>query len=107
MHVANLDICKELYELSGWWDDDENGARPGEPYYCLGYLLRKLPSSTTIFKNTSTFKDGVHTSYEAIYKYEVLGDLASIWDRADTPEDCAVKLAIELFKSGVLTREEK
>lgn len=136
MNTASLELCKELFELSGWDSTDwrwyktpkliRKGSSPEHDYsywvikqagyrgktadwvnaYDLGYLLRELPAdgttSITIFKKTSIFKDGVHTNYEAIYKYEVLGDLTSTWERADTPEDAACKLAIELIKQGVI-----
>ena len=60
MNVASLELCKELYELSGWWGThrvfwDINGdvlhscTDQGIGYVCpafdLGYLLRKLPKS--------------------------------------------------------------
>lgn len=66
MNVASLDLCKELYELSGWndnelWDCEYRGHRVEalnriamgsdrgeyhwrEPRYDLNYLLGKLPS---------------------------------------------------------------
>lgn len=55
-NVANLELCKELYAVSGWeadyWYDWNHGSPTVEdmklsesniPAYDLGYLLRKLP----------------------------------------------------------------
>jgi hypothetical protein len=70
MNVAALELCKELFELSGWDgtpydhlvnDDGENHTSPAifghsdsffvaYPAYDLGYLIRRLPSGTTIRK---------------------------------------------------------
>ncbi len=118
MNTASLELCKELYELSGWtkthsvWHDDTaidpiacgyediEHAIHFVPAYDLGYLLRKLPPkleghhltlSTTRGKNewgiwyeSWALKTGFNRNY------------------TDTPEDAAAKLAIELFKQGVL-----
>lgn len=63
MNVASLELCKELYELSGWKDtllehksydngetltlpyDDDSGKKYFCPAYDLGYLLRKLQAT--------------------------------------------------------------
>lgn len=65
MHVANLELCKQLFELSRWADTEHcyyaNGGsvngdivhqrsmvfdKPNNvPAYDLGYLLRKLPET--------------------------------------------------------------
>jgi hypothetical protein len=134
MHVASLELCKELYELSWWTDtDDEHlliptGLRFGQPdksgnqasyaterewtvgkdnpsspwaasekypAYSLGYLLRKLDHFELTFNGLN---------YGAWYKV-VRGDRI-VNQRADTPEDAAAKLVIELFKQGILTKEQ-
>jgi hypothetical protein len=129
MTVASLELCKTLYELSGWeatqnfwksllghdaktWRDfkvvDFNGAEIpdafGErtyPAYDLGYLLRKLqPLSEErgrFFLSFNPDQDRWFTGFSATYDqyHSDKGD-------ADTPEDAACKLAIELFKQGVL-----
>ncbi len=115
MNVASLEICQQLYELSEWNDThsvyysnagkysagvqckDFVFDKPANiPAYDLGYLIRKL--------------DG----------FDVRLDYSNQWRRwycwhdkgmgngayADTPEDAACKLAIELFKQGVLTRNQ-
>lgn len=109
MNVASLENCKELYELSGWETSRDRyypdrkpqlaigpfGAKlpsTAIPAYDLGYLLRKLPSGVTLFSNSN---GGDPNDYSI--KYE-----NGEWITADTPEDAACKLAIELFKQGVL-----
>lgn len=99
MNTASLELCKELYELSGWEGEEDvyRQAEPGEedenvvcPAYSAGYLLRKLPKDET----TYGFKLGKwYAQYQAAPVF------------ADTPEDALCKLAIELFKQGVLKKE--
>lgn len=129
-HVASLELCKELYELSDWEDTRDDwykqdgygadlvpsttSAQFGTherfelfPAYDLGYLLRKLP-------------DDVRRADDVPYGLTLhkLGDrdfhlnywwfddcLYSDLEPVATPEDAATKLAIELFKQGVLTKE--
>lgn len=79
MNTASLELCKELYELSGWktgwWYPhvhiensmvsqehiytDEFGAIVDKqrdiPAYDLGYLLRKLPNKVTVKKRVYGF----------------------------------------------------
>ncbi|CAB4132348.1 hypothetical protein UFOVP253_8 [uncultured Caudovirales phage] len=74
------------------------------PAYDLGYLLRKLPDYVKLFRN----------NYGKYYCAAVTGgfrhpdnqlgqpDTAHDWYIADTPEDAAAKLAIELFRQGIL-----
>lgn len=166
MQVANLELCKTLFELSGW--DNDPGTRPddrlkvwmpsysrsmmgegnpaykdtppsqrnqvlvGEPHvtddprhqvnipevvfewwwrdvqalqdqivpaYDLGYLLRKLPSGCYVMQQSD----------EEIYEGQRQQWGALGWRDygyfADTPEDAAAKLAIELFKQNVLTKQ--
>ena len=150
MTVASLELCKELYELSGWEDtekvwkytepmstDVKYGVRKdGDkwcysiqdgplsswipqasawPAYDLGYLLRKLPFTQVKLRNAS---NGNHDYYWAIQWRETSRKLKFSIDEsrltrhreysyvADTPEDAAAKLAIELFKEGVLTDQK-
>jgi hypothetical protein len=113
MHVANIDVCKALYEVSGWKDTSKvyNFSVPGKssistfphsktswcPAYDLGYLLRKLPQSSDkgglLFLN-ATNSDKWSCGFKGGY-----------YRQGDTPEEATAKLAIELFKQGVLTRE--
>lgn len=78
MNTSNLELCKELYELSGWidtkfswfegvngwrfdYEETEQGMYKGEekgswlPAYDLSYLLRKLPP--VILEDTSSDKN--------------------------------------------------
>lgn len=121
MYVTSLEVSKELYELSGWdgtsffhaegYERDSykrvlyTGGNPSNeamwganhtPVYDLGYLLRKLPNWYEW--SLSQDPDGFYTMW-----HDGL-EVGGRWD-ADTPEDAAAKLAIELFKQGVLKKE--
>ncbi len=125
MNVASLELCKELYELSGWDDThafyyehydgialkfNDQGAYNGQvesfsrdawntPAYDLGYLLRKMPAKKYehLTSNLKMIKHGKN-SYEFTY--------FKLSASADTPENAAAKLAIELFKQGLLTKDQ-
>jgi hypothetical protein len=95
---VNKNLCRELYELSGWGEPPINywgtsicgvAESPYYPNYSLGYLLRKLPDGDYEF-----IKDG------SGYLILSIGHAA----RAATPEDAAANLCIELFKAGVLRK---
>ena len=114
MNTASLENSKGLYELSGWKVRDcyiqvndpeapiellsEYDNRPDRsdykvlaPAYDLGYLLRKLPSGKVSL-------DMVGNQWRCWY--EDSDEPRATF--ADTPEDAACKLAIELWKAGVL-----
>lgn len=119
MTTASLELCKELYELSGWESGEWWVIRQGQqitssvkiasgynnvtsevdgticPAYDLGYLLRKLPA-------VDEHNDFI-TLFQSLTGSWVM-DYADDEFEADTPEDAACKLAIELFKQDVLTR---
>ncbi len=105
-HVASLELCKELYELSGWEEPGANrfqievttgGIIKTGCYYSLGYLLRKLPDITI----TNSVADGSEPWHAGQYGY--YDGIGWIYDAyADTPEDAAAKLAIELIRKGVI-----
>lgn len=107
MNVASLELCKELYELSGWNEAEalrqEIHFDPNSlvnsaytlPRYDLGYLMRELPEVTVVFRQRAG------TSWRCHYNPE--DSIATLGCEADTPEDAAAKLAIELFKQGILT----
>lgn len=124
MNVASKELCQELYKLTGWtseyyWDYSgdalaaapemqgkrvwyvQEGAGYGStpPAYDLGYLLRKLPPWA------SFTKEGRYTYIQPEYKYsaQLVNENPVMY--ASTPEDAACKLAIELFKQGILTKE--
>lgn len=99
--IASFELCKELYELSGWesgqWVNVNTGTKLDGRYpaYDLGYLLRKLPT-TEIYHGRNKTGD-----YKAEWRFYG-GDSKVIRFWAATPEDAACKLAIELFKQGIL-----
>lgn len=121
MNVASKDLCEELYGLSKWdgtplgygYNElDEDFVFLGEmprdytdpqgndnylvaPAYDLGYLLRKLTFWTLESKHFDQFKASHRDINGKNYSCH-----------ADTPEDAACKLAIELFKQGILKKEE-
>jgi hypothetical protein len=132
MNTASLELCNELFELSGWetekyyWQDNRSDEYIPElrklelidykplwlhskdnednhvvPAYDLGYLLRELPHPT--------LEQNVYGIWIAKWHKKTPGKLTGPMNghgSADTPEDAACKLAIELFKSGVLKRGE-
>lgn len=123
MNVASLELCKELYELSGWanntkqldniWGTDAEGRSAvitGQAYgnsenkigipielvpaYDLSYLLRKLPD--TVAKGVFWRQGRWNAEYLEQKKVKIH------WQHADNPEDAIAKLLIELFKQGVI-----
>lgn len=107
MNVASQPLCKELYELSGWdettfcYFTNNDGShritattKTSDPAYDLGYLLRKLPVESMVEKTS----DG----YSSQTTSNNLSTVSHVICDADTPEDAAAKLAIELWKQGVL-----
>lgn len=120
MNVASLELCKELYELSGWVPEGPNeGYYPrgsnlvyghkllindGDiPAYNLGYLLRKLPYPE--------IRLGITGRWQAHYGYKTdrftLTFPGAVAGFGNTPEDAVAKLAIELFKAKILVRGDK
>lgn len=114
--VASLELCKELYEVSGWFSAELRdsyytpvGKRKGHlvkdvsasdkmplqlPAYTLGYLLRKLPKGCSVFRTVSSDEVWIATAG--------MKRLDDFYSGSDTPENAACKLTIELFKQGVL-----
>jgi hypothetical protein len=121
-NIAGLELCKELYRVSGWNDTYFGWSSPNIqsafvtelpedfaertypliiPAYDLGYLLRKLPymdngGELAIYKVDEN-------RYAALFRRQGYRRKLSVG--ADTPEDAACKLAIELFRRGVLKRD--
>ena len=95
--VASRELCKELYELSGWDGTDEQyhvGMAEYCPAYDLGYLLRKLPAKIPFSDGEITLRVEIWWAGGWYAHYGIYDWKAAI---ADTPEDAACKLAIELF----------
>lgn len=125
MNVASLKLCKELDALSGWSETDyfyqgvehedkstayvlTNPVLEGPltanayPAYDLGYLMRRLPAQTLLkreYDASPELPEATPAHYRALY--DTL-DGQHFWSGADTPENAAVLLAINLFKHGVL-----
>lgn len=101
MHTANLELCKELYGLSGWHTGGstrEEEFRP--PEYDLGYLLRKLPKWLDDIRDTAMLgRTTYNKGWSIVYR-----DLCYI---ADTPENAVCKLLIELLKQNTLPKPVK
>jgi len=98
VNTASLELCKELYELSGfvltemqWYKGKPVYNAPygwDYPAYDLGSLLRKFAG-----------KGGIEL------RYGDKGCIASshLWSvSAETPEDAVCMLVIELFKRDIL-----
>jgi hypothetical protein len=121
--VASLELCRELYDLSDW---EETGLAyvsrttgeqhviatdyetPGENWdfdwaYDLSYLLRKIPKTgqDNVFATVSVFN--ASKGWTAIWESD---NGESYADGADTPEDAAAKLCIELFRQNILKRDD-
>lgn len=122
IHVACLDLCRELYELSKWeniyhrWSKniygkdvviDTSAAGSTVPAYDLGYLLRKLPQNSWIGYTDTSGHRGYALAYTFAWneKGDYISKIAEC--RADTPEDAACLLAIELFQRGILKQDQE
>lgn len=118
MNVASQQLCKELYELSSWETDDgwdyagkfryglfssphENPSR-SVPAYDLGYLLRKLEPITESGVLGRLYVEYARDLATGMHYYAAFNSATLDAQPADTPEDAACKLAIELFKQGIL-----
>lgn len=119
---ANESLCKELYQLSEWYEQDDYMFLDHPHYYdkrrdfiapkySLGYLMRKLPPVIQDpydkkFKHIQMWINGdgtAHIGYVEPYAHD---DKVAYAQSSDEIEDVAAKLAIELFKQGILTKEE-
>jgi len=118
--VAELGVCRELFELSGWddtpwsyyWSElDDTVLNLSEPLkvtggvgiydkqypaYDLGYLIRHLPLNMTIYR-AGTFCEAAWHRANGFDEQRAQGE---------TPEDAAVRLAIQMFKLGLMKRIE-
>jgi hypothetical protein len=105
MNVASRELCEELFKLSQW-----------------GASARYIKTKGGLIAATSLQPleedEFVCPAYEISYLYRVmnkpseLSGFSSFWKasssghevEAENPEDAMVKLAVALFKAGVLTR---
>ena len=125
MNVTSLELSKELYELSGWGGTNyswasvkdkttmykpmlratigSNSAWHEDPAYDLGYLLRELP--LVELKHVAISSDDPYF-WTCTTSMQVQRWLYPLEVREMTPEDAAARLAIELFKQGILKRDD-
>ena len=112
MNAASLELCKELWELSGWptdrWipydevkpieaitqDVYDNLFKPSGkvPAYDLDYLLGKLPNETAMYKDPTG-------------RYSFRCKAALNFFPLLNPADAAAALCIDLIKQGILKRQ--
>lgn len=114
MKVASKDLCEQLYEVSGWktgrvirdnpTESSYNGTNVIAYEYDLGYLIRKLPKHIgDQWLRIAPITDDMWAAY-----YITMGIKSAGQDEwADTPEDAAVKLCLELFQQGILTKVQQ
>ncbi|WP_156666099.1 hypothetical protein [Rhodococcus sp. HS-D2] len=100
MRTASRNLCKELFDLSGW-DEASLHKHPGPeienaaPAYDLGFLMRKLPDGYTVL---TRFNDGWLASWAE------RADAADYAVEENTPEDAVAALALLLFEKSILQR---
>jgi len=119
VNVASKELCEELYKVSGWtWEGSGPCyySRDGSiiqdmpdtnnpPAYNLGYLLRKLPAEIKVNGISFMFMMSHYADWHVYYRdtsYKGIGVWRDKINKADTPEDAACLLAIQLFKEGIL-----
>lgn len=125
MNVASLELCKELYELSGWNNASYiHECLPNKSYvttlsthnmehykdnwyypaYDLGFLIRKLPPE---IKRHELVMHRYSNSYDFCYEHDTrdYGVEQLAYATADAPEDALCNLAIKLFEEGILNDE--
>lgn len=109
--VTSWELTEELRKFSDWQPDAHNkfSAQVG---FSLGYLLRKLPPeidfNDDIYKLTVDRQSRKmwRSSYARALENRKGRGLVQSWKfkscQADTPENAACKLCVELFKQGIL-----
>lgn len=124
MRVVSQPLCEELFRLSKWGKNRHNEGIKGFwtdrlggyscPKYDLGYLIRKLPPTRVKLVNKINAETGnrfwlaqYHHSNVPKRMFEsrtavTVKKRAEVVFTADTPEDAACLLAIELVKLGEL-----
>lgn len=98
--ITSWELTKELKEVSGW-EPDASNKELQQVGFSLGYLLRKLPKF--IGNDRVTIQPVVDDRWDA--SYDELDGSSTHDCFADTPEDAAAKLAIELFNQHILRKE--
>ena len=93
VYSVSKELANELKQLSGWEFDLDDS-------YSLSMLLRKLPEKIPFNDSEITLRLEIQWSGGWVAHYGVYDWMSRI---ANTPEDAAAKLAIELFKQGIIT----
>lgn len=99
MYESNADLANQLKELSDWEFDQVQG-------YSLGYLLRLMPKAVQLTKRAESNRRPDDKDW--LIRINMGSRLHTrdyynkFYIQADTPEDAACKLAIELFKQNIL-----
>ena len=113
--VARLELCKELYVLSRWnltekhWYHGKPTYHTPYPWECPAYdlnmLLEKLPQNSWVGYVDTSGQRGY--ALAKTYAWNAQGDdIEKIAEcRGETLEDAACKVAIELWRRGVLKRD--
>ena len=105
-NTASLENSKRLYELSKWHTGSVTEEEWSDPQYTAGYLLRKLPSSTSVNKSSVGYSARHRTFDENVNVPRLKTAMPARFEvKADTPEDALALLAIKLFEEGILTKE--
>lgn len=116
MTVASKELCERLHELSGWETGTTGFCYSGDmlvfgwtndsiPAYDLGFLLRKLPYKVKDEYQSWQYGHKLMPTASTGWKIwfgEIGKDSETHFTSADTPEDAAAKLCIELIESGDL-----
>jgi hypothetical protein len=115
MTAASYKLCRELHKLSGWTDTAHWCSQiyvavgPHDtPAYELTYLLQKLPKRIKVAGSLKGFMSLIHKNAPLDHKADDVWTAGyydggwSYYKQADTPEDAAALLGIELFRQGVL-----
>jgi len=113
MNTLSKELSERLYKVSNWKDtewwffEDKPVYIQIEkviadlkltiPAYTAGYLLRRLTAGVELLK-IGGLTDHYMAKYDGFYKVSKAGD---------TPEDALASFAIELFRLGILKREDK
>lgn len=120
--VASLDLCKELHRVSGWKDtqliyyanagehsgtvDDRRMLMEKDanlPAYDSGFLLERLPHFIELVQLSGGYTpNGWRAIKKSSQDYWHKGGPIQV--DSDNPTDALCKLAIELFKQGVLKK---
>lgn len=130
LNVASIELCKELYEVSGWYQtedvwaafSDHKDMKPvivrsdhGElghqlyviaPAYDSGYLLRHLPGHYVQKHGNESYRAHWHGHAPTKQQRELGHDHIS-GDSSSSPENALCRLAIYLFRMEILERPEK